>query len=652
MLSRGMDQGLNNGWFGPGTPLKPMAPADFGWMRSFDYDIATNVTITPKVQDKGLTYRQLRNLAESSDYAAIAIQTVLDRLCATEGRVVDADGDPRKPSAKADQINAWTARMDGVTPFSEFLQSAAYDMCVIDAPCAAIDKDDPANPVVYNLDGATIVAHLNERGRVASLGQVLKGQIAHEYGVDEIVWMPKNRRPHKIYGYSPLEQVQNIVSISLRRMARQMDYFSQGNVPDVLFMAPDGWTPQQIVDVNKNWERQLAGISGKNKGRWLPGGTKIEALDRNPTAGEFDEWLLRTIFAAYSLPPTPFVKQVNRSTSESMQDASVEEGHASVLRWAANFVTQIITSAWGPGYKWVWNLAKPTKEETIKLLAAGVLKPSAAMRLGFLPEEIADALPNASKAAPKDDAAKLDPAKEVKPAKVKNADAGEDDFAGHVQTYLDRLRSNAEAAGEARFKGDDAAELDASAPAGWRARAEVILLDAALAGVEQAVTQTAKAPETFDAVKGPAKEYAKAKSAEMVGMKVVDGKLVPNPNAKWQVSDMARKAVNDAVSQAFEDGLTPRELSNLIAENKAFGALRANNIARTEIAGAQDAGSLAYFRAAGVTGKRWSAGDSCPNCMANAAQGVIPIDQPFQSGHQHAPLHPSCVCRILPEEIE
>lgn len=654
LLSHSMDQQLGNGWFPPGVPLKPMAPADFGWLRTHDYDIATNITITPKATDKGLTYRQLRNLAESNDYAAIAIQTVLDRLCATEGRVVDADGDPRKPSKKAEQINAWTERMDGVTPRSEFLQAAGYDMCVIDAPCAAVDKTDPLNPIVYNMDGATVVAHLNERGRVASFGQVIKGQIAHEYDVDEIVWMPKNRRPHKIYGYSPLEQVQNVVSISLRRMARQMDWFTQGNMPDALLVAPKDWTPQQIKDINQNWEKQLAGVSGKNKGRWVPPGTTVEQLDRNPVSGEFDEWLIRVIFSAYSLPPTPFVKQVNRSTSESMQDASTQEGHAAVLRWAANFLTAIITSAWGQGYKWIWNLAQPTKDETIKLLTAGVLKPSAAMRLGFLAEEIADALPNAQAAAPKDDAAKpdgLDPKEEVKPSKVANADATDDAaFADHIQTYLDKLQESAESTADGLFHGK-APVLDVSAPAGWRAKVQVMLGDAALEGAKQAVTLTAKKPSTFASVKTPALDYVRERSAEMVGMKVVNGKLVPNPDAKWQVSDMARKSVSDNVSQAFEEHWTPSELSQRIADDKAFGPIRANNIARTEIATAQEVGSLSYFKAAGVTGKRWSDADGCPICKANAAQGIIPIDQDFQSGHQHAPAHPACRCRIIPEEL-
>ena len=36
----------------------------------------------------------------------------------------------------------------------------------------------------------------------------------------------------------------------------------------------------------------------------------------------------------------------------------------------------------------------------------------------------------------------------------------------------------------------------------------------------------------------------------------------------------------------------------------------------------------------------------CPICQANRAQGPIPVDQPFSSGHQHGPFCLGCCCAI------
>lgn len=654
MLSKGIGYG-NTGWFGPGPILPPMAPENFGWGRTLDYSQATNATITPKAVDGGLTYRQLRSLAESSDYVSIAIQTVLDRLCATKGRVVDVGGDPRKPSKRAEEINAWAQAMDGITPLPDFLQAAAYDMCVIDAATAYVDKTNPSKPIAYNVDGATIVAHLDERGRVASLGQVVKGQIAHEYTRDQMIWMPKNRRPNAVYGCSFVQQVQNIVAIALKRTARQMDWFTQGNVPDVLFVAPDGWTPQQVKDINANWEKQLAGISGKSRGRWVPPGTTVESLDRNPVAGEFDEWLIRVICYAFSLPPTAFVQQVNRSTSETMQDASVTEGHAAILRWAESFLTAIISSAWGPGFRWMWDLEQPSKEDVIKLVLGGALKTSALLRLGVAPEEIAEPPKLAAMAQQEPEKkAKDDAAKDGKPIKngmVENADlpAPDSDLAAIIQKYLDSLKEAAQDVGASIFSGE-AAELSAKAPKSF---VSTVTASLEQAGVDGAIAISSKIASDVlpDAIAGQSLQYARDRAAEMVGMRWDGSKLVENPNVKWQISDMARQSIRDAVSDAFENGGSLDSLRAVIGESKAFSPARALNIARTEIATAQQAGALEYLRKAGISGKRWSDFDGCPICKRNAAQGVIPLEKAFQSGHMHAPSHPGCRCTIIPEEI-
>jgi hypothetical protein len=38
--------------------------------------------------------------------------------------------------------------------------------------------------------------------------------------------------------------------------------------------------------------------------------------------------------------------------------------------------------------------------------------------------------------------------------------------------------------------------------------------------------------------------------------------------------------------------------------------------------------------------------DPCPICRANHAQGPIPVDQPFSSGHLHGPFCLGCRCAI------
>jgi len=40
-------------------------------------------------------------------------------------------------------------------------------------------------------------------------------------------------------------------------------------------------------------------------------------------------------------------------------------------------------------------------------------------------------------------------------------------------------------------------------------------------------------------------------------------------------------------------------------------------------------------------------GNICEDCLANAEQGWIPVDKPWQSGHMRYPAHPACRCSML-----
>jgi hypothetical protein len=39
-------------------------------------------------------------------------------------------------------------------------------------------------------------------------------------------------RAHRVYGYSPVQQVLMTVNIALRRQLWQLDYFTEGSIPD------------------------------------------------------------------------------------------------------------------------------------------------------------------------------------------------------------------------------------------------------------------------------------------------------------------------------------------------------------------------------------------------------------------------------------
>lgn len=156
---------------------------------------------------------------------------------------------------------------------------------------------------------------------------------------------------------------------------------------------------------------------------------------------------------------------------------------------------------------------------------------------------------------------------------------------------------------------------------------------------------------SFGEVNQAAVAYAETRAAEMVGMKWVDGELVPNTDARWTITESTRSWLNDIVSDAFEQGMSPAKLATEIQSSGAFSLSRAQMIARTEISNAAVASQFAVSLAAGATHKRTflsadHADDDDDICVDAADAGEVPIGYDYGL-LQLAPLfHPRCKCSI------
>jgi SPP1 gp7 family putative phage head morphogenesis protein len=131
----------------------------------------------------------------------------------------------------------------------------------------------------------------------------------------------------------------------------------------------------------------------------------------------------------------------------------------------------------------------------------------------------------------------------------------------------------------------------------------------------------------------------------------VAGNLIPNPDARWQITDGTRDFIRTQVRDAMEGGWSNDVLATKLSDSYAFSAERAMVIARTETIRASNQGSLASYTAAGVTEKEWTTAEDdrvSEDCEANGAQGPIPIGEDFDSGDDVPPAHPNCRCTIVP----
>ena len=357
----------NSGWFGPADPIKPMAPKDQVAGRAFDYDAAYNISFLPR-QDEELSFSDLRGLAEGLDVVKLCIETRKDQLENQQGGVLPKKAPGSDVRGQADdrcaQLEAFFQSPDRKHTWDQWRRMLVHEMLVIDAPAVYIRRTFGGE--VYSLDivdGATIVPKIALDGRApdppsTAYQQVLKGVPAVDYTTEELIYLPRNPRVNKLYGYPPVEQLQMSINICIRRDVAKLNYYTEGNIPDTFMPMPADWAPDRIEQFQKVWDAMMSDIRERaGRMKFVPGGGGTPMFIRNDTLlfGQPDEWFARLVAYCFNLSPQAFVQMMNRATGETAQEMANDEGLTPLMRWFKSLMDIIIQKIFGcADLEWVW----------------------------------------------------------------------------------------------------------------------------------------------------------------------------------------------------------------------------------------------------------------------------------------------------------
>jgi HK97 family phage portal protein len=323
--------------FSPGTPPIPADPQP---VRRIDFPAGFNLQWTPRGWET-FSFSTLRAFA-NVELVRLAIETRKDQIEKLDWSIKPKKG--KKKRADADErvrkVERLFAKPDGVSDFATWLRPLMEDLLAIDAP--AIERRRNRNGDLIGLevvDGATIKPLLDARGRrpmrpAPAYQQVIKGRVWCDLTTDDLIYAPRNMRSNHIYGFSPVEQIIVTVNTVMRRQTQQLAWFTEGNRPDGIINGPENWTPDQFREFQEWYDSRLAGNQAERaKQFWVPHGSKYQAFKDSPIKDEFDEWLARVVCFCFSLPPTPFIRQMNKGTAQEDQERALEEGLTPLLKW-------------------------------------------------------------------------------------------------------------------------------------------------------------------------------------------------------------------------------------------------------------------------------------------------------------------------------
>jgi hypothetical protein len=370
--------------FPPGEPLWPIIQEP---LRTYDYRTGINIVITPRTGERW-SFADLRSFA-NVELVRLAIETRKDQIDRCEWqikpkvKVGESRSQVRKDSAERIRaVSRFLRKPDGYHNFHEWIHLILEDLFVIDAPCLERRRNYNGDIVGYDvIDGSTIKVLLDYNARTPTppapaYQQIIKGSVWCDLTTDDILYRPRNIRPGHVYGFSPVEQILITIHTQMLRQASQLSYFSDGTVPAGLASVPDGWSVDQVREWQDWMDAKFAGnLAERRKLLWAPAGSKYQAFKESPIKDDFDEWLARVTCYCFSLPPTPFIRQLNRSASQADQERAIDEGEQPLKMWLKRFLDGIIQDDLKyPDLEFTWIKKKDENPETDAQINTNYLK--------------------------------------------------------------------------------------------------------------------------------------------------------------------------------------------------------------------------------------------------------------------------------------
>lgn len=164
------------------------------------------------------------------------------------------------------------------------------------------------------------------------------------FSKDEIVFMIMNKRADSVYGFSPLQSVQQVIELLINSVRWNKDFFKSNMIPPAIVSLP-GADPSSMKKLKKQWASKV-----KGRGHELlfqNTDAKVQSLITSPRDLEFldgQKWYFHLAFGVYGMSPTEvgFHENVNRSSQEGQERVTVKNAIKPFLTLFENAINRHI----------------------------------------------------------------------------------------------------------------------------------------------------------------------------------------------------------------------------------------------------------------------------------------------------------------------
>jgi hypothetical protein len=354
------------GWGSPLQPVKPMGPAG-AEPRAYQFWPGQNLIFTPR-PDAEYTAADLKALS-TYPLARMCIENVKDILTSAPRQIAlkPKPGEPKKAvaeRAKGDQLlarlNKFWDRPDREHDWGEWLRVLVDDMLVGDWASVLLRKTFGGELVEAPRVAGEMIQRIVDKNGWTPLppdpayAQIWWGVPYVEMTTEQLVYKPRNIASRntissQLYGYSQTEQGAPEIEIGISRLLFVKAYYDEGSVPGVLQVVPRGTPTDKILEALTWMNSDLAGNFAKRRQirpiqGWAenPKDENIVMTKEALLSDPFDELHIKRIAYLYGVSAQRLSKQMNRASSEQMDESAEMEGTRPYFVWAKSIVDFIV----------------------------------------------------------------------------------------------------------------------------------------------------------------------------------------------------------------------------------------------------------------------------------------------------------------------
>lgn len=322
--------------------------------RSYDGEMLSGMK--DKVKAKADLAAKLQEKADAEDKAKMGklappVPTKEKPLAGDKKPVEFSDEEPKEPvdDPRIKKLHELLEYPDLDHDWSTWIRAVLEEVFVVDALSLAPRSNRKKEVIGFDvIDGTTIVRKIDAQGRTpmppdVAYQQVIKGMPASNFTTEELIYRVRNYRAHRIYGYSPVEQIVVTINLALRRQMSKLAYYTDGNIPEALASVPETWSADEITRFQNMFDAMKGDVQAQRRLRFIPQLHQFIPTKEALLKDEMDEWLARIVCYCMSVSPQPFIKDQNRASSQVAQDSSISEGLLPILVWLAKLINYLIT---------------------------------------------------------------------------------------------------------------------------------------------------------------------------------------------------------------------------------------------------------------------------------------------------------------------